>query len=296
MDINQLEIFITAAQYLNFTKAAIKLSIVQSAVSYNVATLEDEVGAKLFYRHKNKLTLTTEGESFLRDAYKMTSIAKSSIAKLKTTRLGQLGELHLAFVFPEFIEPFLPELNNFHLTYPDINTHFMQYDSVSVARKLEKEDLDIAFGRKDTFIQSPKLRWKSLYKDPFKLVLNKNHPLAIFDSVTPQMLVNEKILTMNRKANPGMFDMITHLFMSNGIVPLLNDNSNHHYTTLLLASINDGVVIIPYQNIKSINLPPDLVLLDIDDPHAQHEIGVAWNEPVENLALSLFLKIFGVYE
>ena len=159
----------------------------------------------------------------------------------------------------------------------------------------QKEDLDIAFGRRDTFIQSPKLKWKSLYIDPFKVVLNKNHPLTIHDSITPQMMTKEKILTMSRKANPGMFDMITHLFMSNGIVPQINDTSNHHYTTLLLASINAGVVIIPYQNIKSINLHPNLVYLDLIDPSAQHEIGIAWNEPMENLALSLFLKTFGIY-
>lgn len=294
MDINQLEIFIAAAQYLNFTKAARKLSIVQSAVSYNIAKLEAEVGAKLFYRNKNSLLLTTEGESFLRDAYKITSLTKKSIANLKMTHAGQLGELRLAFVYPEFIEPFLPKLNSFHVRYPDINTYFLQFDSVKIARKLELEDLDIAIGRKDTFIQSPKLRWVGLYIDPFKLVVNTNHPLAKKNFVTPVMLKDETILTMNRNSNPGIFDMITHLFLSNGIVPFLHDNSNHYYTTLLLASINAGVVILPYQNIKSINLPPDLVVIDIADPAAQLEVGIAWHEPVENQAVNLFLKNFGL--
>ena len=73
MDTHQLEVFITAAQYLNFTQAAKRLNMVPSAVSHNIAMLESELSTKLFLRNKNKISLTVEGKLFLADAYLMKS-------------------------------------------------------------------------------------------------------------------------------------------------------------------------------------------------------------------------------
>lgn len=294
MDIHQLEVFITAAQYLNFTEASKHLDMVPSAVSHNIAMLENELSTKLFRRNKNKLTLTLEGKAFLADAYKMTTIANNAISRIKTTKPGETGELQVGFVFPEFIEIFLPEMTNFYNKYPSIETYYMQYNSITISRMLEKNTLDIAFGRKDMFSPNSKIQWKSLYRDPFKVVMHRDNPLAQYNILTPQMLKHQQILVMNRASNPGMFDMISHLFLANGIVPLINDHSNHHHMTLLLAGMNAGIVIIPFQNIRYMNLPEVLVCKDLDDRLAFHEIGIAWNQTTENPSVKYFLKEFHV--
>ena len=61
MDIHQLEVFIVAARYLNFSEAAQRLFMVQSAVSHSIITLEKELGLKLFTRRNNQLSLTPAG-------------------------------------------------------------------------------------------------------------------------------------------------------------------------------------------------------------------------------------------
>ena len=48
MEITQLHYFKTVAQYGSFTKAAEALHITQSALSRSIASLEQDIGYKLF--------------------------------------------------------------------------------------------------------------------------------------------------------------------------------------------------------------------------------------------------------
>ena len=50
MNTVQLECFLAVAEYLNFSKAADFLKITQPAVSHQITSLEDELGARLFAR------------------------------------------------------------------------------------------------------------------------------------------------------------------------------------------------------------------------------------------------------
>ena len=48
LNTTQLECFLSVANFLNFSRAAEQLRITQPAVSHQISSLEDELGAKLF--------------------------------------------------------------------------------------------------------------------------------------------------------------------------------------------------------------------------------------------------------
>ena len=52
MEYKQIEAFIAIAELKNITKAADTLFVSQSALSYRLKTLEDEIGATLVTRNK----------------------------------------------------------------------------------------------------------------------------------------------------------------------------------------------------------------------------------------------------
>ena len=58
MEFKQLQYFLSAAEYLNFTEAAQACFIVQSAMSQQISSLEKELGVTLFVREKRVLRLT----------------------------------------------------------------------------------------------------------------------------------------------------------------------------------------------------------------------------------------------
>ena len=68
MNLNQLEYFISVAETLNFTKAAAKCFISQTAMTQQIRSLEKTVGVPLFIRDKHHVELTAAGRVYLNEA------------------------------------------------------------------------------------------------------------------------------------------------------------------------------------------------------------------------------------
>lgn len=61
MELQQLRYVIAVSDTLNFTRAAERCHVVQSALSHRVAALEKELGARLFDRTNRSVRLTRAG-------------------------------------------------------------------------------------------------------------------------------------------------------------------------------------------------------------------------------------------
>ena len=85
MSFAQIETFVTVAETRSVSRASARLRIAQPALSRQIRTLEDELGAALFARTPKGMTLLPEGEIFLEHAKKILAdveAAKSSIRKM----------------------------------------------------------------------------------------------------------------------------------------------------------------------------------------------------------------------
>src|SRR3954453_3218161 len=65
-NINDLLAFIAVAREQSFTKAAAKLQVSQSALSYTIRTLEERLGLRLLTRTTRSVSLTEAGDRLLR--------------------------------------------------------------------------------------------------------------------------------------------------------------------------------------------------------------------------------------
>ncbi|MFD0857843.1 LysR substrate-binding domain-containing protein [Roseovarius aquimarinus] len=116
-NLNALRVFEAAARHESFTKAASELSVTQSAVSKQVAALEEHFGQRLFDRQHRRITLTPFG----REVFKAADIG---IATLRE-RLGLVGTrraLQVRLVADaDFVALWLfPRLPGFERAYPEI--------------------------------------------------------------------------------------------------------------------------------------------------------------------------------
>lgn len=86
MDIRQLDYFVVIAEEKNISKAAERLYISQSALSQQLAKLEDSLGAQLFNRKHRTLELTEAGQIYLNSAYHIMHISEETDRKLEKYR------------------------------------------------------------------------------------------------------------------------------------------------------------------------------------------------------------------
>src|SRR3954467_10236560 len=96
MELADLHIFKTVAEEGGIISAARKLHRVQSNVSTRVRQLEETIGAPLFHRAKQRLTLSARGELLLEYADRMLVLAeeaRSAVAGSAPRGVLKLGAL-----------------------------------------------------------------------------------------------------------------------------------------------------------------------------------------------------------
>lgn len=116
--LNPLHVFEVAARLGNFTKAAKELNVTQSAVSRQISTLEDYLGAKLFLRENKSTTLTDDGITY----YNEIGPAFGVIARATDGLLAQYKSNTVRVAcYPTFASKWLiPRLVGFKESHGDI--------------------------------------------------------------------------------------------------------------------------------------------------------------------------------
>lgn len=115
-----LESFVRSAELGGFSAAARRLGLTPAAVSRNVATLEKNLGVRLFQRSTRKLTLTEAGERFLGEIGNNLDALQAAIAVMSADRDAPAGILKVS-LSPTFGERYmLPMLPAFMARYPAV--------------------------------------------------------------------------------------------------------------------------------------------------------------------------------
>lgn len=138
-----LESFVRSAESGGFSAAARGLKLTPAAVSRNVAMLERNLGIRLFHRSTRNLTLTEEGERFLRAIRTNLDDLQTAIADVSAQRDEPSGVLKVSMsptLGIGFVMPLLPDfLKRFPLIRPEWHFENRQVDLIG-------EGFDAAIG------------------------------------------------------------------------------------------------------------------------------------------------------
>src|SRR5215471_17476894 len=93
MDFDQLETFIEVARLSSFSRAAEKRFRTQPAISSQIRSLEEEVGAKLLDRSGGKVSVTAAGKIFLKFAEELLESRKGMLTAVAETERVPRGEI-----------------------------------------------------------------------------------------------------------------------------------------------------------------------------------------------------------
>ncbi len=93
LDSHQLNVFLTAAETLNFTQAARELNMTQPSVSQHVQELENHFGTKLFFRAGRRVSLTDAGVALVPLAREMVSLSIRIDEKMESLKGEVFGHL-----------------------------------------------------------------------------------------------------------------------------------------------------------------------------------------------------------
>lgn len=196
MQLSHLEEFVELAQCLNFSKAARKLNISQSALSKHILALEKECGAELLARSSVQVRLTPEGSVLFEEALSIIEAhnhALHRIAEMKKTHPPlSVGGLYLNINIVGFINTIARTLKS-----TDEHLHLV-YNNASdrpFCDLVASGEVDVAFTILDPDDPLPPgVERLHLFDDPLVAIMDPDHPLAKKDRLSLKDLNRQKML------------------------------------------------------------------------------------------------------
>ncbi len=189
MNPHHLRTFLAVQKHLNFTRAAEEVYLSQPAVSRQVRQLERELGVRLFEQIGKRIDLTDAGRTFAREAERLLgdiervseAVQGHRTVEAGTLRIGACTSLGL-YVLPSI-------LGRFHRAHPRVELGYVVSNSVSIERRLVRNDLDLGFV--GAFAASTEIRTEPLLDDEIVCFAGKDHPLARRRRIDPRALQDE---------------------------------------------------------------------------------------------------------
>ncbi len=168
MDIKRLRIFCAVVEKGSFSQAAKMLHLAQPTVSFQIASLEKELGTKLLDRDGREVTVTKSGEVLLQYASRILQLTREARQAIDEAQGLLRGELVIAAstIPGEYILP--PILHRFKEKYSGIDIVLTISDTRGVIRKVMDNEVEVgAVGARE---EEEKLVFTKLATDRLVLI------------------------------------------------------------------------------------------------------------------------------
>ncbi len=273
MTLTELKYVVALAQERHFGRAAQKCFVTQPTLSLALAKLEDELGVRLFERNKNEVLVTPMGEAIVDQARRvLDEVGKiSSLAKGAQDQLA--GALRLG-VIPTIGPYLLPELvPNLRRRAPDMPLAIEENFTGNLVPMLRDGEIDVAIIALPFVV--PGVKTRTLYEEPFSVVVPEGHAWAKKKRVRPDELAGESVLVLNAghcfreqvlEACPGQ---------SNTANPEGRSGSSLETIRNMVAS-GLGVSVLPATALQPRYVNKLVTEIPFTDPAPSRKVAIAW--------------------
>lgn len=285
VDLQQLRYVLAVADTRNFTRAAERCFVVQSALSQRIANLERELGTALFARTSRRVELTAAGEAFLPLARQSLKAADRAATEAAAAVGHVRGRLAIG-VIPTVAAIDVPDvLRRFREEYPAVHIELRVAASDRLAGHVATGELDVAFlglpeGQDPVGVTS-----RALVHDRHVAVLPAGHRLAGRSGISLADLADEAFADFPH-GSPGRAQG-DHAFAS---AELRRDVAFEVVSAeLMLDLVRHGLAVALLPSLF-VNPAPDLVILPVTDGPRRVE-HLAWSDFNPSPATRAFLDI-----
>lgn len=213
IELSSLRVFLTAAEEKNFSRAAKRLHMSQSAVSQNIQGLEQAYGTELFIRCGRTVVLSEAGQTILpmvREVINSARLLEDALLNVNNQVCGELL-IGCSTSAGKYLLPTL--LSDFQKQYPAVLPRVKVLSREGVMERLLNRS--IPFGISSRQVEHRDLACEPLFEDRIILIVPPQHPWAKFGHALPSDLPDQFIVF--REEGSGTCDTILEGLKRHGI-------------------------------------------------------------------------------
>ena len=287
MELRHLRYFITVAEELNFSKAALKLYTAQPSLSQQIKDLEEDVGVKLLNRTKRKVELTEEGAVFLEQARLTLAQADKAGAMARQVSQAKQQMLRIGFVPVAEMKIFPYILPNLRVQNPDLKIELLSLNNNEQMRLLKKGDLDLTFTRHN--FNSDEIESQFVIREPLIFLLPKDHPLAKYERIPVKALNGIDFIIPSAEQSLTLNQAILDFAKANGIELNIVQKADNILFNINSIGMGLGCTILPGY-IAPLTMDNTVIRpLDVELPYL--DLYVSYHKNNKSYAVSKFLEL-----
>ncbi|MFF2032074.1 LysR family transcriptional regulator [Arthrobacter sp. NPDC058192] len=178
MELQQFRYVVAVAEEGNFTRAAARCFVVQSALSHQVKRLEEELGVTLFNRTSRRVELTPAGTAFVAAARSTLHAAERAAVDAAAAAGHITGRLSVGVIPTVTAIEVSASLKAFREAHPQIHIMLQVGGSDELEAAIIRGDLDVGLLGLPENRQPRGVAWRHLGSDPLVAVVSQEHRLA----------------------------------------------------------------------------------------------------------------------
>jgi DNA-binding transcriptional LysR family regulator len=289
MELRHLHYFVAVAEELHFGRAAQRLRITQPPLSFQIRSLERELGVQLFVRGR-RVQLTEAGRALLEKAREAIDAADAAARAAQQASLATNGRLRVGYPAAGIFELPPLALRTFQERFPNIGVETVVATTGAHLEALRSRQLDVAFVRLGV-LDRETMQFRTLQPEPLVLAVPEHHVLAQLPAVPVERLAGEPIILFPCALEPLLYRyLITDVLGRSRVAPTVALEATTVESACSAVAARLGVAFVgePLTRIFAI---PGVAYRPFAPPAPLSKLGVAWRQDATSNAVRWFLEV-----
>ena len=271
MDFDQIETFLEVAKLSSFSRAAERRFRTQPAISSQIRSLEEEVGARLLDRSGGRVALTAAGKVFQKYAEETIEQRRVMMVALAEMHRVPRGEIVVAANEGTCLH-ILPEVfAEFKRQYPNVAVSVKRLEHQKILESLIENSSD--FGVVSMPIKDKRYTVVPIHRDELVVITPVNHPLTACPEAALADVAKYPLLLPKLGRTR---DALETLFHEHRLKPIVSMELDSTELTKRFVAANVGIGFIPKSNVAEDVKAKVLAALKVSEVVLQRDLALVF--------------------
>lgn len=290
MNFRQIRYFCEVVEAGSAVQAAERLHVAPTAISMQLAQLEDHLGGELFDRSRRPMELTDLGKFFYPRAKELLMQAGRLDDEARGIATGRHGWLGIGFTRSVTFSILPRAIRKFRASFPDVQLDLVEVLSEYQPALLKQSRIDIGLSRFIGDVDAPDdLNYAVMIDDPLVAALPIGHPLAKRKSVLAAELATVPFILYPKDPRSPFGQQIVAAVKAAGAEPVVAYGAVEIYTALSLVGAGLGGTLVGRS--ISENNRNDIAFVPVRDIHATTTVVAVTRSDENSKLVASFLEI-----
>jgi len=222
LTLQEINIFLVAAKYENYTRAAQELHLVQSSISRSIRSMEDSLGLVLFTNFKRNVKLTPAGRFLAESLSNQLPLLQHTLDEAYEIQRCNYNHLSIADTNSSSLEKYLLKIiSRFRADNPEVDLALSRLTPAEVITGLDEGKYDIGILPKicRSIIEKQGYQFRNFINMPPSIILSSTHKAFQKKDLSYQDCLDSEIIMLKGGILDVYYDVTMQIMKQYGFSP-----------------------------------------------------------------------------